>query len=47
MDEIQRQAGTRFDPKVVEAFLRAEPLVAPPPDGKNPVRGAIHGQEMS
>lgn len=47
LEEIERHAGTQFDPKVVEAFLRVEPPAAPPPDGKNLVTEAIRGQEMS
>ena len=47
LEEIKRHAGTQFDPRVVEAFLRAEPLAAPQPDGKNIVTGAIRRQEMS
>lgn len=47
LEEIKRHAGTQFDPEVVEAFLRAEPLAASPPDGKNLVAEAIHEQEMA
>jgi PAS domain S-box-containing protein/putative nucleotidyltransferase with HDIG domain len=46
LEEIQRHAGTQFDPKVVEAFLRTDPLVAPAPDGKNHVTEAIRNKEM-
>lgn len=47
LEEIKRYAGTQFDPKVVEAFLRAEPPAALPPDEKDLVAGAIRGQEIS
>lgn len=46
LEDIQRHAGTQFDPKVVEAFLRVEPLVAPLPDGKNHLTEAIRRQGM-
>lgn len=29
LDEIKRCAGTQFDPRVVEAFLRVQPLIQP------------------
>jgi putative nucleotidyltransferase with HDIG domain/PAS domain S-box-containing protein len=38
LEEIQRHAGTQFDPKVVEAFLRTESLAAMP-RGENVVTG--------
>lgn len=47
LEEIRQHAGTQFDPKVVEAFLRAQALAAFPTAGKNTVTEAIHGQEMS
>lgn len=39
--------GADPDIRVADAFLRVEPLAALPPDGKKPVSGAIHVQEMS
>jgi PAS domain S-box-containing protein/putative nucleotidyltransferase with HDIG domain len=47
LEEIQRHAGTQFDPKAVEAFLRMASLAASPPGGKNHVTEAIHEQVMS
>lgn len=47
LEEIQRHAGTQFDPKVVEAFLRTELLAAPPPGGNNLATEATRGQGMS
>lgn len=47
LEDIQRHAGTQFDPKVVEVFLRTEPPAAPSPDGKNHLTEAIRRQRMS
>ncbi|OIQ92235.1 cyclic di-GMP phosphodiesterase response regulator RpfG [mine drainage metagenome] len=47
LEEIHLHSGTQFDPKVVEAFLRTEPLAAPTLNGNNHVTEAIHGQVVS
>ncbi|MDP3617667.1 MAG: response regulator, partial [Rhodoferax sp.] len=47
LEEIRRYAGTQFDPKVVEAFLRAAPLAAPTPDGKNLVTEAVSVERVA